>query len=114
VKFGQEEFLSFRIAHYDEHLLNARGNRSASNGRLRQAGALQSCLTRSQRRRRIGDIVMLTAAVRDLHAANPGQFETDVRTAADASWENNPHLRRLNEGTPGVEVLDMHDCCLSK
>jgi ADP-heptose:LPS heptosyltransferase len=55
-----------------------------------------------------GDIVMLTAAVRDLHAANPGQFETDVRTAADALWENNPHLTRLNEGTPGVEVLDMH------
>jgi hypothetical protein len=51
---------------------------------------------------------MLTAAVRDLHAANPGQFETDVRTAADALWENNPHLTRLNEGTPGVEVLDMH------
>ena len=27
-----------------------------------------------------GDIVMLTAAVRDLHACRPGQFLTDVRT----------------------------------
>ena len=51
---------------------------------------------------------MLTAAVRDLHVAYPGQFETDVRTSADALWEHNPWLTRLNEGTPGVEVLDMH------
>jgi hypothetical protein len=35
-----------------------------------------------------GDILMLTAAVRDLHAAYPGQFQTDVRTSADAIWEN--------------------------
>ena len=55
-----------------------------------------------------GDVVMLTAAVRDLHAANPGQFETDVRTSSDALWENNPHLTRLSEGTPGIETLDMH------
>ena len=31
-----------------------------------------------------GDIVMLTAAVRDLHRANPTAFQTDVRTSADA------------------------------
>ena len=36
-----------------------------------------------------GDILMLTAAVRDLHAAAPGQFQTDVRTSAPALWENN-------------------------
>jgi hypothetical protein len=29
-----------------------------------------------------GDVAVLTAAVRDLHAAYPGQFETDVRYAA--------------------------------
>jgi len=51
---------------------------------------------------------MLTAAVRDLHAAHPGQFQTDVRTAADALWENNPHLTPLKEGDLEVEVLDMH------
>jgi ADP-heptose:LPS heptosyltransferase len=55
-----------------------------------------------------GDVLMLTAAVRDLHAAAPGQFQTDVRTACPALWENNPHLTPLREGEPGVEVLDMH------
>ena len=55
-----------------------------------------------------GDVVMLTAAVRDLHAAAPGQFQTDVRTAAEALWEHNPHLTKLREGEPGVESLDMH------
>ncbi|MFO0929418.1 MAG: class I SAM-dependent methyltransferase [Gemmataceae bacterium] len=51
---------------------------------------------------------MLTAAVRDLHAAAPGRFQTDVRTACPALWEYNPHLTPLREGDPGVEVLDMH------
>ena len=53
-----------------------------------------------------GDILMLTAAVRDLHAACPGQFATDVRTSAEALWLHNPHLTKLrdNEG----EILDMH------
>jgi len=45
---------------------------------------------------------VLTAVVRDLHAACPGQFLTDVRTAADPLWEHNPHLTRLSEGEPGV------------
>lgn len=55
-----------------------------------------------------GDILMLTAAMRDLHAAQPGQFQTDVRTSADALWLHNPHRTELREGDPGVEVLDMH------
>ena len=55
-----------------------------------------------------GDIVMLTRAVADLHAAHPGKFRTDVRTSADAIWENNPHLTPLKEADRGVTVLDMH------
>lgn len=55
-----------------------------------------------------GDVVMLTAAVRDLHAANPGVFQTDLRTTARELWANNPHVTPLAEGTPGVETLDMH------
>jgi len=51
---------------------------------------------------------MLTAAVRDLHAAHPGQFQSDVRTSADAIWENNPHITPLKENEPGVETLDVH------
>ena len=55
-----------------------------------------------------GDIVMLTAAVRDLHLAHPGSFKTDVRTPAPALWENNPHLTPLQENDSQVQVLDMH------
>ncbi len=55
-----------------------------------------------------GDILVMTAAVRDLHLACPGQFQTDVRTAADAIWEHNPNITRLSESEPGVESIDMH------
>lgn len=55
-----------------------------------------------------GDILMLTAAVRDLHAAAPGQWQVDVRTSAPGLWEQNPLLTPLSEGATGVESLDMH------
>ncbi len=55
-----------------------------------------------------GDVVMLTAAVRDLHRAAPGRFQTDVRTSAPALWENNPHLTPLSETGQDVQTLDMH------
>jgi len=53
-----------------------------------------------------GDIVMLTAAVRDLHRAYPGEFITDVRTLCPELWEHNPHLTPLLETDAGVEVID--------
>ncbi|MEZ6129157.1 MAG: glycosyltransferase family 9 protein [Planctomycetaceae bacterium] len=55
-----------------------------------------------------GDILMMTAAVRDLMSAHPGQFAVDVRTSADDLWENNPYLTPLDEDGVGVEVFDMH------
>lgn len=55
-----------------------------------------------------GDVVMLTAAVRDLHAAYPGKFLTDVRTAAGELWENNPYLTPLEEDDPDAHVWSMH------
>ncbi len=55
-----------------------------------------------------GDLVMLTAAARDLHIAYPNQFITDVRTSADSLWENNPFISTLRSEDPGVETLDMH------
>jgi len=55
-----------------------------------------------------GDILMLTAAVRDLHAAHPGRFETDIRTSADSLWDHNPHVTRLSETDPTVQTIDMH------
>ena len=53
-----------------------------------------------------GDIVMLTAAVRDLHYWNPGQFLTDVRTVCPDLWENNPYITALSETDPEVEQLE--------
>ena len=55
-----------------------------------------------------GDIVMLTAAVRDLHACYPGQFLTDVRTPCPGLWENNPHITPLEEDDPEVTLIDCH------
>jgi ADP-heptose:LPS heptosyltransferase len=55
-----------------------------------------------------GDIVMLTAAVRDLHRAHPGQFETDVRTSCPDLWDGNPYLTPLPDDDPSVETIDCH------
>src|SRR5690349_7382708 len=53
-----------------------------------------------------GDIVMLTAAVRDLHLTYPGAFLTDVRTSCPELWEHNPFVTPLQEGGRGVEVIE--------
>ncbi|HEV2494488.1 MAG TPA: glycosyltransferase family 9 protein [Terriglobia bacterium] len=55
-----------------------------------------------------GDIVMLTAAVRDLHLCYLNQFLTDVRTSCPQLWENNPYLTCLDETAPEVEVIECH------
>ena len=55
-----------------------------------------------------GDIVMLTAAVRDLHRSYPGEFVTDVRTPFPELWEHNPQISPLNEEDPGVTIIDCH------
>ncbi len=55
-----------------------------------------------------GDIVMLTAAIRDLHACYPNQFLTDVRTSCPALWENNPHLTPLKKKHRDVKVIECH------
>lgn len=55
-----------------------------------------------------GDIVTLTAAVRDLHKCYPGQFITDVRTPCPHLWENNPYTTPLDEKAPDVEVIDCY------
>jgi ADP-heptose:LPS heptosyltransferase len=52
-----------------------------------------------------GDVVMLTAALRDLHLCYPRKFRTDVRSSCPALWENNPWLTPLDEKDPEVRVL---------
>ena len=55
-----------------------------------------------------GDIVMLTAAVRDLHRCYPGRYLTDVRTSCSDLWIGNPWLTPLDESDPCVRVIDCH------
>lgn len=53
-----------------------------------------------------GDIVMMTAAVRDLHHFYPGRFITDVRTSCAELWEHNPYLTKLSDTDPRVKFID--------
>lgn len=55
-----------------------------------------------------GDLVMLTAAVRDLHRCYPGRFLTDVRTGSPELWIHNPHLVPLEVDDPAVRLLPCH------
>jgi len=55
-----------------------------------------------------GDIVTLTAAVRDLHKAYPKAFLTDVRTSCGSLWDNNPYITKLDEKDPEVRILNMN------
>jgi ADP-heptose:LPS heptosyltransferase len=54
----------------------------------------------------LGDIVMMTSALRDLHIGHPGQFVTDVRTSCPELWQNNPYITRLSEKDPDVEKIN--------
>ncbi len=55
-----------------------------------------------------GDIVMLTAAVRDLHACYPGEYSTDVQTSCPELWYNNPLITPLDPADPEVQVIPCH------
>jgi hypothetical protein len=55
-----------------------------------------------------GDILMLTAAVRDLHLSFPGRFITDVESSCPAIWENNPFITSLPKDDSSVEQIEMH------
>ncbi len=55
-----------------------------------------------------GDLVMLSAALRDLHLCYPDRFLTDVRVSCPAVFEHNPYITPLAEDAPDVEVIDCH------
>lgn len=48
----------------------------------------------------LGDTVLLSALVRDIHRAYPGRFSLHVDTAYREIWENNPYCRPLSDGLP--------------
>jgi len=52
-----------------------------------------------------GDLLMLSAAVRDLHLSHPGKFETDLWTSCPAIWENNPYVTKLDGDDPAIEQI---------
>src|ERR1044071_5053563 len=61
-----------------------------------------------------GDIVMLTAAVRDLHLCYPGQFLTDIRTSCPPLWENNPYLTPLTDDDPDASIVECETPLINK
>jgi ADP-heptose:LPS heptosyltransferase len=55
-----------------------------------------------------GDILMLTAAVRDLHRCYPNRFLTDVRTSCPELWQNNPYLTPMHLDDPDATPVECH------
>ena len=54
-----------------------------------------------------GDILMLTAAIRDLHKTYPEQYLTNVETSAMELWENNPYIdKTINKDDSDVEIIE--------
>lgn len=52
----------------------------------------------------LGDIVMLTAAVRDLATQHPGVFDIHVKTSISELWENNPYVT-VTESEEGFDRI---------
>lgn len=65
-----------------------------------------------------GDIIMLTATVRNLHQTYPNQYTTDVRIPHKELWFYNPYITPLKERDPDVLVIDCQigpvDCGLNE
>lgn len=52
-----------------------------------------------------GDLLMLSAAIRDLHACYPGQFLTEVQSNCSELWENNPHITEFGKNEKDVKKI---------
>jgi hypothetical protein len=50
---------------------------------------------------------MLTAAVRDLHKANPHVFKTDIDVSCPELFENNPYIKKLKWEKIDLEDVDI-------
>ena len=55
-----------------------------------------------------GDIITMTAAVRDLHRAHPGKFLVNADTNVGEVWDNNPYLDRSITKSNADRVIEMH------
>jgi ADP-heptose:LPS heptosyltransferase len=56
-----------------------------------------------QHGRAAGDIVVMTAAVRDLAVTYPGKYEIHVSTSCRSLWQENPHVFK-NWGHPPADI----------
>ncbi|MCE5185399.1 MAG: hypothetical protein LLF76_04670 [Planctomycetaceae bacterium] len=61
-----------------------------------------------------GDLVVLSAAIRDLHKCYPDRFLVDVRTRHDELFLNNPHISRLMEDDPDVSIIEIENLGLKR
>src|SRR5688572_32759667 len=52
-----------------------------------------------------GDVLVMTAAVRDLHLSYPGRFLTDARTHCPDIWLHNPYITALRFDEPDVRLV---------
>lgn len=57
-----------------------------------------------------GDVLMLTAFIRDLHLTYPGKYITDIRTPYPAIWENCPYDTKL----PGFKQQFLDEACRNR
>jgi ADP-heptose:LPS heptosyltransferase len=55
-----------------------------------------------------GDVLVMSAAIESLHQTYPGKYLTDVDTSANAIYESNPHVVRLDRSDPAARTIQMH------
>lgn len=53
-----------------------------------------------------GDVVVCSAAIRDLHKAHPGKFKTEYRGVAPQVFENNPNITKVDSSKSEHIVLE--------
>jgi hypothetical protein len=57
----------------------------------------------------LGDTVLMTALVRDIHRAYPGRFEIGLNTHWTPVWANNPHVTQFADGSkPPPRRVEIH------
>jgi hypothetical protein len=54
-----------------------------------------------------GDVVVMSAALRELHRQYPNQYQTDVRTCAPAIWEHNPYITPIPDNDRAARTIEM-------
>ena len=56
-----------------------------------------------------GDILMSTSAIRDLHKAYPGEYQTDIRvpTGCEQIFENNPYITHIDDADKDAKFIKL-------